>query len=941
MNYYLIILSFLLLPIWGLWHHFDGQNPRSSISRWGLIAASTTFLTIGLNHLTSPLVSLIFASIASCAIGFIPLWGSQLHLPRTTTQQRIWSVVSLVSLLTSIELWQWSGLPELAKLGLTAILSSIAVLGLMTTWIRLRTWVITVIVTTSLVVSFQIQGTFTPAAFAANQTLSAGAYIVDMGQPTQTIANGLKPYGLIFDLVINKGIPVIWAINPTKVKDGVDFTANGKNYSGSAFIIAPEFATSAAATITTWKTQGVVVDGPLATGFTAPIFDNITSFPNSVLDLANGLKITGPYYANAGIPASSLSTGVFGTFNTYRQGDPSTLNSCDDIFILPHADPTWAAHKYLLPFNQLIKGYIWAGCHAVSVLEHIDGTTDPTLPFTNTNGTAPDLNFLSATNGLIPYVKTPASHNPGSPPYTYSPTLGSASPYQWLAADTVDPIMQFIGSLDAATLNGSEQIYLPLATGWRSTTKISVYDSSQADIPTLSPGPAAVVAYGRGFGNLANGMVMYEGGHDLNASTSIAANVAAQRAFFNFLLVAGIERRPAMTTNIPSPIISGTTVAVSEIGGSTYKWASDCGGSFSTPTASSTTFTAPVVSTNTTCNIRVAITDICSRRNFQVTSILIAAPSANVTINGTVWNDLDRSANGTFSNIKTGTEAGTNAVFGTTIVPVSAILVNGTTGLVLQSQVVGTNGTYSFAGVPSNTNVRVIVTPTAGTLNLAPPTATAPTGWANTSPLDTGIFNTGIVTQTKDFGICQRAKVVMVKRITKINGLTIDPNDNTNLAGVTVDTYNNAGNWPPNYLIGRVNAGLVKSGDTIEYTVYFLNNQGTDATNVKICDPIRGRQTYVANSIVMRLGAATTDTSLTDALDSADRASTYPANGAPSDCNAFSSTVTGTDNGGVAFGVTGTGASNQPNLSVIPGATNIGTPATSYGLFRFTTKVNP
>jgi hypothetical protein len=91
MNYYLFILSSLLLSIWGLWQYLDGDRDRdrSQIGRWGMIGASTAFLTIGLNPLTSPLVSLILASIVSCSIASIDFWGSQLQLPRTTKQQRI------------------------------------------------------------------------------------------------------------------------------------------------------------------------------------------------------------------------------------------------------------------------------------------------------------------------------------------------------------------------------------------------------------------------------------------------------------------------------------------------------------------------------------------------------------------------------------------------------------------------------------------------------------------------------------------------------------------------------------------------------------------------------------------------------------------------------------------------------------------------------------
>src|SRR6185312_14683132 len=52
-----------------------------------------------------------------------------------------------------------------------------------------------------------------PANASTPTNAPSGAYIVDMGQTTETVGNQLKPYGLIFDLVVNKHIPVDWVIN--------------------------------------------------------------------------------------------------------------------------------------------------------------------------------------------------------------------------------------------------------------------------------------------------------------------------------------------------------------------------------------------------------------------------------------------------------------------------------------------------------------------------------------------------------------------------------------------------------------------------------------------------------------------------------------------------------------------------------------------------------
>jgi len=40
-----------------------------------------------------------------------------------------------------------------------------------------------------------------------------------MGVMPQTAANGLKPFGLLYSLVMSNQIPVAWAINPNKVTD--------------------------------------------------------------------------------------------------------------------------------------------------------------------------------------------------------------------------------------------------------------------------------------------------------------------------------------------------------------------------------------------------------------------------------------------------------------------------------------------------------------------------------------------------------------------------------------------------------------------------------------------------------------------------------------------------------------------------------------------------
>src|SRR5690606_29157190 len=147
-------------------------------------------------------------------------------------------------------------------------------------------------------------------------------------------------------------------------------------------------------------------------------------------------KLIVPFYSNAEVPKSSYVTA----------GNPTMLTNCGDIYVLPHADPqNWpAASGYFDALRRFVSenGYLWSACHAVSALEGISGG-----------------NFLSE-NGLVLWEE----HDKGSPPYAYA------------ASSAGDPIMQFMGSLDASTLNGSEQIFLPKAGGWRKTTTIAVSD---------------------------------------------------------------------------------------------------------------------------------------------------------------------------------------------------------------------------------------------------------------------------------------------------------------------------------------------------------------------------------------------------------------------------------------------------------------------------------
>ncbi len=434
-------------------------------------------------------------------------------------------------------------------------------------------------------------------SLAGVENIPTGSFIINMGKSPQTFQNGLRPYGLIYDLLKNYNVPVKWVINPTKSKDGADFVHNGITYSGGTFIILQDYRTAAINTvITTWQSKGVV-GATSVSNFSVEVFMTLLFAPNWTMDKDNG-DIAVSYFDNAQIPSSAYGGSLSSSWKT-----PAQLGICDDIFVMPHADPTWATHNNLYYWNQNYKGNIWAACHAVSVMEAI---TNPPLTI--------KMNFLSSIE-LINFI----SHADGSPPYTYL----------YLS----DPVAQFMGSLDAATDNGSEQIYLPLAGGgWRGTSKIITYDPTQANVPSISPGPAVAVIYGRAYGDTTRGWVMYESGHDHDKATvAVASRVAAQRAFFNFSFLATTSKSQVDVNmnNVPGVMLIGQPVPVGftlppGYSASNYiiKWTSSCGGTF-TPSDNiqNTVFTPPNNPLLTSCVLSVSITDSCNRKNFNAKNV--------------------------------------------------------------------------------------------------------------------------------------------------------------------------------------------------------------------------------------------------------------------------------------------------------------------------------
>ena len=468
--------------------------------------------------------------------------------------------------------------------------------------------------------------------------IPSGSFIINMGVSPQTVANGMKPYGMVYDIVKNYHGSVTWAINPSKSKDGTDFAYNGVDYKGGTFIIPANYRTTAInGRITYWTgTMGVIgvtTTAPITLPYTVIELNNM---PQWTLDYQNG-SIAVNFFNYAGIDPTA-----YGGSDKSGWKNPAELNCCDDLFVMPHADPEWSTHGHLLDWNLTCKGGIWLGCHAGSALEDMfnpASKTDQTNFLTNKTGTA---------TGSGPYCQNAlvlwSNHKGGTPSYSY--------------AYPADPIMQFMGTMDAAQQNGSEQVYIPFAgASWRSGTKVYVWDPSPVNTlgtGIFSSGPAATLASGRGFGSVDRGRVMMEAAHNISGTGT--DNVAAMRAFFNFSFYATEEKAQDASLSInpiPPTLYNGTpqVLSYSFSGSGTYSilWQTSCGGTFSpNATSASVTYYPPLVSGPTSCIISVTLTDqLCPLKTY--TSNQSVTIGCNLQVTPTITNPCYGSSNGSIA----------------------------------------------------------------------------------------------------------------------------------------------------------------------------------------------------------------------------------------------------------------------------------------------------
>ena len=196
-------------------------------------------------------------------------------------------------------------------------------------------------------------------------------------------------------------------------------------------------------------------------------------------------------------------------------------------------------------------------------------------------------------------------------------------------------------------------------------------------------------------------------------------------------------------------------------------------------------------------------------------------------------------------------------------------------------------------------------------------------------------------------------KILLVKRITAINGVNFNQFvDDLN------STEDNNSNWPDSdpsdtnrndFLRGVINGGLVRPGDELEYTIYFISMGENQANQLKICDLIPAYTTFIPtafNGLTPRDGGLSTanlgialafdntkfpsspTAYITNVADS-DRGELFPPGTTPSmDCSRSNNGIN--NNGAVVVNV----------ANIVPNATVDDKPTNSYGFIRFKVRVN-
>ena len=417
------------------------------------------------------------------------------------------------------------------------------------------------------------------SAGATPVTFPAGSLIVPMDATNQDFGMW-RAYGLVHRL-LQKGVPVAWAIAPAKTWNGTDFTTTATNfrtgapvnsgnpfaYSGGPFVIDQANVAAAQPVIQAW--WGQFANQPsvhqTTAAFTAEVNIVLSSAPRIAVEATNaGIAVA--YLNAAGIPDSNGATFTTASPNVINETQiangalsaPPT-SACGgspkyDVFVTAHnsgysyslTDPANLGTRTYSNLDYFVyQGGGWvAMCH--SILSNENAINDL---YRNGNVAVKALFKAPTPGGFLTTNGFPSIDNKGGT-WTVPP---SSAPL---------PVAQSVATTVAQALpGGSVQTWRSPATGgavsyWADTERIAyVVDSGGIQYDQILNG-----SYHNGTGR---GKLTFIGGHSFSTSLPYASNVEGPylRAFYNALFFNGSAVASLSVRSIPATVPQGTSTA--------------------------------------------------------------------------------------------------------------------------------------------------------------------------------------------------------------------------------------------------------------------------------------------------------------------------------------------------------------------------------------------
>lgn len=451
--------------------------------------------------------------------------------------------------------------------------------GLNTMCARVRRFISIILLSILIVVMGFIKGNSLYALAAVNN-FAAGSLIIPMDTTYQNLGMW-KAYGLLYEL-LSKGIPVAWAIEPTKQFNGIDFTTSSKDlrtgtvianysYSGGPFVISSEYAAAAKPIIQSWWSRNLnyPVVHEATVSFNANVDIVLKNPPKIALEETNsGIAIT--YLNAAGIPDlngyawSTTSPNILDQTEIVN-GALFTRGPCSvrkfDLFITPHnggysyslTDPSNLGTKTYAELDYFVnQGGGWVAlCH--SILSNENAIADL---YRNSSPAVRAL-FKSSTNGgFLTSSGFSTIANGGGIWTVTEPELPVAQ-----AVKTAPSVVQGLPGGSVQTWDRTTVSY------YSQTEKIANFKSSTGKI--YDWGINGVAHNGEALGK-----VTFLGGHSYATSLPYTSNMEApylrffyNSLFFNGAAVAKLDLQTSVS-NVPKGMPSEMILSLKNVGSS-------------------------------------------------------------------------------------------------------------------------------------------------------------------------------------------------------------------------------------------------------------------------------------------------------------------------------------------------------------------------------------